>query len=83
LRYDPIDGGSTDITGVVQIEGAPAARRVRLLEAQTARLLRSTFSAPTGQYVFKNMRSDTEYILLADDHTRVYNAVVADKVKAP
>ncbi len=81
-RLDVIDGGTTDITGTVQIEGAPAARRVRLFEAQSGRLLRETFSSPTGQYVFPNMRSDIEYVLLADDHQRVYNAVVADKIKA-
>lgn len=81
-RFDPIDGGTTDITGTVQIEGAPAARRVRLFEAQSGRLLRETFSSPTGLYRFPNMRSDVEYILLADDHQRVYNAVVADKIKA-
>lgn len=81
-RLDQIDGGTTDITGAVQIEGSPAARRVRLFEAQSGRLLRETFSSPTGQYIFPNMRSDVEYILLADDHTRVYNAVVADKIKA-
>jgi hypothetical protein len=81
-RLDPIDGGTLDIDGIVRIEGSPAARRVRLFEAQSGRLLRETFSAPTGLYRFPNMRSDTEYILLADDHQRVYNAVVADKIKA-
>ena len=81
-RLDGIDAGGIDITGVVQIEGTPAARRVRLFEAMSGRLLRETFSSTTGQYSFKNMRADIEYILLADDHTRVYNAVVADKIKA-
>ena len=81
-RSDPIDGGLLDIDGIVQIEGSPAARRVRLFEAQSGRLLRETFSSPTGLYRFPNMRSDIEYILLADDHQRVYNAVVADKIKA-
>lgn len=81
-RRDVIDSGDTDIDGIVQIEGTPAARRVRLFESQSGRLLRETFSSPAGVYRFPSMRSDTEYILLADDHQRVYNAVVADKIKA-
>lgn len=81
--YDPIDGGPYRVAGDVAIDGSPATpvqRRVRLLERKTARLVREVWSDPTtGAFAFERIAMN-EYIVLTDDYTRFYNAVVADAV---
>ena len=66
------------------IDGTPAVpvrRRVRLLHECTGRLVREVWSNEDGTFEFANLAL-AEYIVLTDDHTRLYNAVVADKVLA-
>ena len=83
LRYDPTDGGPLHIAGDVAIEATPiipVSRRVLLFTADSYRLVRSTWSdAVTGAYAFPNLRLQ-KYIVMSRDHTRVYNAVVADEI---
>ena len=55
-------------------------RRVRLFHRQSGRLVRETWSdAATGAFEFRNLKAQ-DYLVVADDHTRYYNAVTADAV---
>lgn len=85
-RTDIEDGGAYRIAGITRKESSPDVfvvypyRRVRLLERQTGRLIRETWSDPvTGAYAFEKLKL-REYILLTDDHARYYNAVAADAI---
>ena len=83
-RYDAVDGGTHRVAGTVAIDGTPAVpvrRRVRLFHERTGRLVREVWSNLDGTFEFANLAL-AEYIVLTDDHTRLYNAVVADKVTA-
>ena len=83
-RLDAVDGGAYRVAGTVAIDGTPAVpvrRRVRLLHERTGRLVREAWSAEDGTFEFAGLAL-AEYIVLTDDHTRLYNAVVADKVTA-
>lgn len=77
-RFDPIDGGSGTISGLVTIENIPGARKVRLYRKHDGRLMRETWSAPTGHYSFSNIDPTLEYFVVAHDHLRVYNGVIQD-----
>lgn len=86
VRTDIEDSGAYRIAGITRKETAPDVfviypyRRVRLLERQTGRLIRETWSDPvTGAYAFEKLKL-REYILLTDDHARYYNAVAADAI---
>lgn len=86
VRTDTEDGGTYRIAGITRKESSPDVfviypyRRVRLLERQTGRLIRETWSDPvTGAYAFEKLKL-REYILLTDDHARYYNAVAADAI---
>jgi hypothetical protein len=54
---------------------------VRLFDALTGRLVRETWSAADGSYRFEYLAGDRDYIELANDHVRQFNAVVADAVQ--
>jgi hypothetical protein len=79
-------GGLGRIAGTVQIKGSPdrpVARQVRLFDVRTGILVRETWSDPvTGAYAFTGLDPARDYLALAHDHTRQYNAVVADRLTA-
>lgn len=79
-------GGLGRIAGTVQIKGrpdSPVARKVRLFDVRTGILVRETWSDPvTGAYAFTGLDPTRDYLALAHDHTRQYNAVVADRLTA-
>jgi hypothetical protein len=77
-RLDIVDGGTGVISGVVTIENIPGARKVRLYRKHDGRLMRETWSAPTGHYSFNNIDPTLEYFVVAHDHLRVYNGVIQD-----
>lgn len=77
-RLDPIDGGSGTISGLVTIENIPGSRKVRLYRKHDGRLMRETWSSPTGAYSFTNIDPTIEYFVVAHDHLRVYNGVIQD-----
>lgn len=84
LRHDLQDGGSFRIAGTVAIDGTPATpvrRRVRLFHLLSGRLVRETWSDAAGDFAFEKI-APGEYIVMSDDYTRTYNAVVADRVAA-
>lgn len=81
-RRDTIDGGAYRIAGTVAIDGTPTTpvkRRVRLFHRITGRLIREVWSATDGTFSFESIAL-AEYIVMSDDYTRLYNAVVADAV---
>lgn len=81
-RVDPWCGPGA-VSGDVAIDGTtptPVRRRVLLLDRASGLLIRETWSdAETGAYTFPAVR-DANAIVLAIDHTRAYNAVVADAI---
>lgn len=69
------------VAGKVTIEGVPARRQVRLLDARTAMVIAEVWSTTDGRYRFDTINADREYIVLAHDHERQFNAVIADWVR--
>lgn len=69
------------VTGHVTIEGLPASRQVRLLDGRTTMIIAEVWSAADGRYRFNTINADREYIVLAHDHERQFNAVIADWVR--
>lgn len=82
LRWDLVDGGHERVYGTVTIERSPARRRVRLFHARDGRLLRETWSGVDGRYTFDYLAGGREFLVVAHDHTRQFNAVGADAVVA-
>lgn len=71
-------GGAGVIQGTVTIANIPGARQVRLFDKRSGLLVAETWSSPTGQYQFSHIDASREYVVVAHDHLRVYNAVVQD-----
>jgi hypothetical protein len=67
-RSDRVDGGSRRIEGLVTVDGVPAARRVRLHDQPSGRLLREGWSGADGVYAFNYLRAGTFYVV-GLDHT--------------
>lgn len=83
-RVDPQFGGQYRIAGDVAIDGTPAApvvRRVRLYHVATGQFVRETWGDAAGAFAFERIAAG-EYLVVSDDHTRAYNAAVADRVAA-
>lgn len=80
---DAEHGGRGRIVGTVKAKGTPdypVSRRVRLLRKRDGVLARETWSDAAGNYVFDKIRHDVTYILMAHDHTGLYNAVIDDAI---
>ncbi|MCK4165042.1 hypothetical protein HFK89_21925 [Ralstonia pseudosolanacearum] len=73
--------GNGRIEGRVRIEGVPAARRVRLFEALTGLLVAEAWSRRDGYYRFDYLDTGRDFFVLAHDHVRQFNAVIADWVR--
>lgn len=75
-------GGHYQIRGNVTKNGVACARRVLLYLRSTGRLLRSTWSASDGSYVFKNIayRYQDYFVVVQDLVDPMLNAVIADLV---
>lgn len=69
------------VAGRVTIEGSPASRKVRLFDACSALVVASAWSAVDGSYRFDWIDPTKEYFVVARDHVRQFNAVVADWIK--
>ena len=79
---DPPYKGNSKIIGTVRVVGVLSNRRVTLLERSTLVHLQTTQSDTiTGEFEFIGLAADKNYIVIADDHERIYNAVIADWVK--
>lgn len=77
-------GGPGKVSGTVTIAatGAPVARRVRLHDRRSGRLIRETWSAADGAYEFTHLKLGIEYVVYALDYTSTYDGVIADRVTA-
>ena len=79
-----LDSGSYRITGTTKNKAMPSdipvARRVRLHEQISGRLVRETWSdATTGAYSFTGLRL-TAYYVVSFDHTGTFGGVIADNL---
>lgn len=77
-------GGTGRIDGTVKVDATPdypVWRRVRLIDRRDSRLVRETWSDPTtGAYAFEHIAMDRRYVVIAYDHTGVYNAEILDNL---
>jgi len=80
------NAGSGRIFGTVAVApspGTPVSRRVHLFVARTGRIVRQTWSEADGSYAFTKLTLVPEYwIVVAHDHTKTHNAVIADLATA-
>ena len=78
------DGGFGRIRGTVRVDSTPdypVWRRVRLYNKRDGRLIREQWSDPvTGAYAFEQINHAVEYVVVAHDHTGVYNAEIRDSI---
>lgn len=77
-QWETTTTGSGTISGTVTIENIPGARKVRLYRKNDGLLIRETWSAPNGAYIFERIDPNWEYFVVAHDHLRVYNGVIQD-----
>lgn len=80
LRRDIYFGGAGRVAGVTTVNGVAASKRVWLQEKASKLVIAQTWSAANGTYEFNNVDPEREYVVFSDDHTKVYNAVVSDRV---
>lgn len=83
-HYDTADGGPFRVAGTVVIDGTPAtpaARRVRLFDVASGRMVRQQWSASDGTYEFTKLRAGP-WMVVVDDHTQTYEADAATQVMA-
>ena len=74
--------GTSKISGTVRVNGVLSKRRVFLVDRVTLTVIDITESTELfGEFEFTKLRSDRNYMIMADDHEQVYNAVIADWVK--
>lgn len=81
VRHDAADGGPDRIAGTVQIDGTPvtpAARRVRLHDQASGRVVRETWSDAAGAYSFEKL-ARRPYYVIAFDHTGLHDPVARDQ----
>lgn len=78
-----LDSGSYRITGTTKNKATPSdlpvARRVRLHEQISGRLVREVWSDASGAYSFNGLRL-TAYYVVSFDHTNTFSAVIADNL---
>lgn len=84
-RLDMQDGGTGTVSGTVKEKNAPAntplARKVRLFEEASGRMIQETWSdKATGNYVFTELNTQQRYTVVAYDYLNNYRAVIADNV---
>ena len=77
-------GGRGRIAGTVKVDSTPdypVWRRVRLFDRRDNRLVAETWSDPvTGGYAFDYINPARTYVVIAYDHTGVFNAEIRDNV---
>lgn len=82
----PLRNGTLRIAGTLKLIGTPptpARRRVVLLERDSLRVVRGTYSDASGNYAFEKLDGySANYIVLGIDQTGTYNADVADNIPA-
>lgn len=67
--------------GLVTVGGAPAARRVVLIDSLTLKPVARTWSAADGTYRLNGINPNREFTVVGFDHFEIYNAVIRDGIK--
>lgn len=76
-------GGTGTIADTVDAVGVAVQRRVVLFDRYTMTPVRTTWSsAVDGSYSFTALDTTVDFVVMAIDHTNVYNCVVKDRVRA-
>lgn len=79
-------GGLGRVAGTVKVDSTPdypVWRRVRLIVKRDGRVAREVWSDPvTGEYSFDYVSLSLQFIVIAHDHTGVFNAEVRDSITA-
>lgn len=70
--------GSGD--GVVTVKGAPAARKIWLLDAKTMAVEHIIASLQNGHYIFMDLDPDKRYIVMVRDYKKEFEPFVWDEV---
>lgn len=77
----PIYGGASAISGTVREVTTPVAgRQVLLIERESMRVIRETWTASDGTYSFSNMATGVEYMAISFDPTAARTAVASDRI---
>lgn len=82
VRLDIETGGAAVVSGTVVVSpDTPVRRQVLLLEAESMRVLRATWSHPsTGAYEFTHLAEGREWLVIGLDQTATHNATIKDRV---
>ena len=71
--------GSGD--GIVTVKGAPASRKIWLLDANTMAVEQIIASLQNGHYIFMDLDPDRRYLVMARDYKKEYEPFVWDYVQ--
>ena len=69
-----------DPPGIVTIDGAPAAARVRVYDRTSGALVTETISAADGTYEIPGISASRQYYVVALDLAAEHNAAIADGI---
>lgn len=67
--------------GILTVAGKPSERYIYLLDSKTLALVGRAASIKTGNYMFRNLPLDGEYLVIARDYQRRYEPFAWDCVK--
>lgn len=67
--------------GIVTVGGVPAPRRILLLERERFKVIDDQWSAADGTYLFAELNTEQDFIVLALDHKRQYEPVALDYIR--
>ncbi|MGF6148967.1 Uncharacterised protein [Kingella potus] len=68
--------------GIVTVGGRPASRRILLIERERFKVIDDTWSADDGSYLFEQLDTGQDFLVIALDHKRQYEPVCYDYVRA-
>ena len=67
-------------SGIVSVAGAPASRRVALMDKATGQIVGRVGSAPDGTYRFSRVNPMRRYAVIGFDYQLQFNAVIRDNI---
>lgn len=67
--------------GIVTVQGAPASRKIWLLDAKTLAIDQIAASLSNGHYIFMNLDANKEYLIMVRDYKRELEPFAWDYVK--
>lgn len=77
-----LSNSAGSISGKVLIEGIAASRKVICMGRASNKVVATTTSSSAGDYRFDGLIVGSEYVCLAIDSSRSYNAVIQDMLRA-